>query len=79
MPINMEITGLAYIIGDYYDIGKRYDLYSLKADITCKAKIKGSKTVLNDVEIQINWVAELDDKFFEYDSFARNINSNMET
>ena len=78
-PNGNKITSLEYVVGDFYDIGKKYNLNSLKADIACKAKIKGIKNILIDIEIQINWLSELDNKFFEYGSVLRNADSNAET
>ncbi len=79
VPNDLYIADLTYIMGDLYDIGKRYDLNSLKADIICKAKIKDIENILVEVEIQIFWVAELDYKCFENRSHLRNININVET
>lgn len=72
-PNGNKITNLEYIIGDHYDIGKRYNFDNLKADIACKAKIKGFNKVLIDIEIQLNFLAELEDTFFEYDTGIRNV------
>ena len=77
-PNGNKITSLEYVVGDFYDIGKKYNLNSLKADIVCKAKIKGIKNILIDIEIQINWLSELDNKFFEYSSVLRNADINAE-
>ena len=76
---DMKIIELDYMIGEFYDIGKRFNIDSLKSDIACKAKIKGSKKILINIEIQINWLSNLDDRLFEYGACIRNANSNVET
>lgn len=78
-PNDMEILELDYMVGEYYDIGKRYNLDTLKSDIACKAKIMGGKNILINIEIQINWLSNLDDRLFEYGACVRNANSNEET
>jgi hypothetical protein len=35
------------MIGEFYDIGKRFNIDSLKSDIACKAKIIGRKKNFN--------------------------------
>ena len=76
---NMKIIELNYMVGEFYDIGKRYNLDTLKSDIACKAKIIGEKNILINIEIQINWLSNLDDRLFEYGTCIRNANSNVET
>ena len=76
---DMKIIELDYMIGEFYDIGKRFNIDSLKSDIACKAKIIGSKKILINIEIQINWLSNLDDRLFEYGACIRNANSNVET
>ena len=76
---NMKIIELNYMVGEFYDIGKRYNLDTLKSDIACKAKIIGEKNILINIEIQINWLSNLDDRLFEYGACIRNANSNVET
>ena len=71
-PLDMEISNLEYIIGERDDIGKRYNLNSLKADIACKAEILGKNNVILDIEIQINWLEEVDFKFLSYGAFLKN-------
>ena len=66
------------MVGDFYDIGKRFNIDSLKSDIACKAKIKGSKKILINIEIQINWLSNLDDRLLEYGVCLRNADSNIE-
>ena len=77
-PNGNKITNLEYIIGDHYDIGRRYNLDNLEADIACKAKIKGFNKVLIDIEIQLNFLAELEDTFFKYDTGLGNANCKFE-
>ena len=78
-PNNMEIIELEYMIGEISEIGKRYNLGALKPDIACKVKIRSNKVILIDIEIQINWLSNLDDRLFEYGACIRNANSNVET
>lgn len=78
-PNNMEIIELEYMIGEIHEIGKRFNLGALKPDIACKVKIRSNKVILIDIEIQINWLSNLDDRLFEYGSCLRNANSSIET
>ena len=53
----------------------------MHADIACKGTLKqknkkNTKETLLDVEIQINWLEDMDDKLFEYGSLLRNDYSN---
>ncbi len=75
---DMTIIELDYMIGEFYDIGKRFNIDSLKSDIACKAKIIGSKKILINIEIQINWLSNLDDRLLEYGVCLRNAHSNIE-
>lgn len=47
----------------------------MQRDIKTKNK-KNTKETLLDVEIQINWLEDMDDKLFEYGSLLRNDYSN---
>ena len=78
IPNEMEINQLDFISSDYYEIGKKFNLNSLKPDIVCKGILKNGITILIDIEIQINWNLTLDDKFIEYGTCLRNADSNYE-
>ena len=83
LPRNKEISELEFLVGDYHVIGDKYDLNRLSADIACKGKIKeinndnnnnkiiNVKETLLDVEIQINWIEDIDNILFEYGSVLR--------
>ena len=69
---NKEISDLNYLEGDFRLIGDIYHLNNLKADIACKGKIKdliknkekiNTKDTLLDIEIQINWIENVDNYF----------------
>ena len=77
----MEISDIEYLVGDFNAIGEKYGLNCLHADIACKGTLKqknkkNTKETLLDVEIQINWLEDMDDKLFEYGSLLRNDYSN---
>ena len=76
----MKISELVFINNEYNAIGQAYNLNTLRSDIACKGKITindgEQKELLLDVEIQINWIEELDDKLFEYGTLLRNNYSN---
>lgn len=83
LPRNKEISELEFLVGDYHVIGDKYDLNRLSADIACKGKIKeinndnnnnkiiNVKETLLDVEVQINWIEDIDNILFEYGSVLR--------
>ena len=83
LPRNKEISELEFIVGDFQVIGDKYDLNRLSADIACKGKIKeinndnnnnkiiNVKETLLDVEVQINWIEDIDNILFEYGSVLR--------
>ena len=79
-PNDMKISELVFINNEYNAIGQAYNLNTLRSDIACKGKITindgEQKELLLDVEIQINWIEELDDKLFEYGTLLRNNYSN---
>ena len=79
-PNDMKISELLFINNEYNAIGQAYNLNTLRSDIACKGKITindgEQKELLLDVEIQINWIEELDDKLFEYGTLLRNNYSN---
>ena len=80
-PNGMEISNLLFLDGDFNIIGNMYNFNSLRADMACKGLIKIKnlnhlKETLLDVEIQINWLPNLDDRLFEYGSLLRNSYSN---
>ena len=78
-PKNMEISNISYLVGEFNEIGKLFNINCLRADIACKGNVKikdTKKELLLDIEIQINWIEELDDKLFEYGSLLRNGYSN---
>ena len=81
-PKNMEISNLVFLFGDFNVIGQKYNINCLNADLACKGNIEiktqdGSeeKEKLFDIEIQINWIENLDD--IEYASLLRNSYSNQ--
>lgn len=81
-PNGMEISHIEFLIGDFNTIGYIYNLNTLRADIVCKGIIKirdenYRKETLLDVEIQINWIPNLDDHLFEYGSLLRNTYSDQ--
>jgi len=83
-PKNMEVSNLVFLVGDFNTIGQKYNINCLRADIACKGKIKiktqdgkEEKETLLDIEIQINWIENLDDRLFEYASLLRNSYSNQ--
>ena len=81
IPKDMEISDIEYLVGDFNAIGEKYGLNCLHADIACKGTLKqknkkNTKETLLDVEIQINWLEDMDDKLFEYGSLLRNDYSN---
>ncbi len=78
IPNEMEINKIDFISSDYYEIGKRFNLNSLKPDIVCKGILKNGITILIDIEIQINWKIFLDDKYIEYGSILRISDTNHE-
>ena len=67
---NMEIKQLQFLTGDFNEIGKAYNMNSLRADIVCKGKVhylnnlQKNNDTLFDIEIQINWLENLDDLLF---------------
>ena len=83
LPRNKEISELEFLVGDFHVIGDKYDLNRLSADIACKGKIKeinndnnnnkiiNVKETLLDVEVQINWIEDIDNILFEYGSVLR--------
>jgi hypothetical protein len=83
LPRNKEISELEFLVGDFHVIGDKYDLNHLSADIACKGKIKeinndnnnnkiiNVKEKLLDVEVQINWIEDIDNILFEYGSVLR--------
>ena len=83
LPRNKEISELEFLVGDFHVIGDKYDLNLLSADIACKGKIKeinndnnnnkiiNVKETLLDVEVQINWIEDIDNILFEYGSVLR--------
>ena len=75
---NKKLEDLQYLFGDYYELGKKYDLNSLKSDIACKGKLKNEKEILIDIEIQIGWFSDLDDRLFDYGFSLRQSNTNFE-
>ena len=65
---SMEVSNLVFLVGDFNTIGQKYNINCLRADIACKGKIKiktqdekEEKETLLDIEIQINWIENLDD------------------
>ena len=78
---NKEISELEFLVGDFHVIGDKYNLNRLNADIACKGKIKeinnntnqiiDVKETLLDVEVQINWIEDIDNIIFEYGSVIR--------
>jgi len=40
---NMELEKIYYLSNEYYDIGNKYNLNSLKSDIVCKGLLKNRK------------------------------------
>jgi len=78
LPRNEKLEDLQYLVGDYYELGKKYDLNSLKSDIACKGKLKNEKEILIDIEIQIGWFSDLDDRLFDYGFSLRQANTNFE-
>ena len=80
----MEISNLVFLVGDFNIIGQKYNINCLCADIACKGNLKiksnnkkEEKDTLLDIEIQINWIENLDDRFFEYGSLLRKSYSNQ--
>ena len=82
LPRNKEISELEFLVGNFHVIGDKYDLIRLSADIACKGKIKeinndnnnkiiNVKETLLDVEVQINWIEDIDNILFEYGSVLR--------
>ena len=84
LPRNKEISELEFLVGDFHVIGDKYDLNRLSADIACKGKIKeinndnnnnnkiiNVKETLLDVEVQMNWIEDIDNILFEYGSVLR--------
>ena len=83
LPRNKEISELEFLVGDFHVIGDKYNLNRLSADIACKGKIKeinndnnnnkiiNVKETLLDVEVQINWIEDIDNILFEYGSVLR--------
>ena len=83
LPRNKEISELEFLVGDFHVIGDKYDLNRLSADIACKGKSKeinndnnnnkiiNVKETLLDVEVQINWIEDIDNILFEYGSVLR--------
>ena len=78
LPRNEKLEDLQYLVGDYYELGKKYDLNSLKSDIACKGKLKNEKEILIDIEMQIGWFSDLDDRLFDYGFSLRQANTNLE-
>ena len=72
---NMKLTNLEYLVGDYNEIGATYNLNNLRSDIACKAKVNMEKDLLLDVEIQINWIDNLENRLFEYGTLLRNMDT----
>jgi hypothetical protein len=72
---NMKLTNLEYLVGEYNEIGAAYNLNNLRSDITCKAKVNMEKDLLIDIEIQINWIYNLENRLFEYGSLLRNMDT----
>ena len=69
---------LQYLFGDYYELGKKYDLNSLKSDIACKGKLKDENEILIDIEMQIGWFSDMDNRLFDYGFSLRQANTNFE-
>lgn len=73
---NKEISELEFLVGDFHVIGDKFNLNRLSADIACKGKIKelskNDQTIVKDtfldIEVQINWIEDLDNILFEYGS-----------
>ena len=78
IPNGKKLVSIEFIVGEHYDIGKKYNLNSPKPDIACLGKIENGDNILIDVEIQIRCNKDLDDRFFEYGSLLRIDNTNME-
>ena len=78
LPRNEKLEDLQYLVGDYYELGKKYDLNSLKSDIACKGKLRDKNEILIDIEIQIGWFSDLDDRLFDYGFSLRQANTNFE-
>ena len=74
---NMKLTNLEYLVGDYNEIGVAYNLNNLRSDITCKAKVNMDKDLLIDIEIQINWLDNLENNLFEYGTLLRNMDTKI--
>lgn len=72
---NMKLTNLEYLVGEYNEIGAAYNLNNLRSDIACKAKANMDKDILIDIEIQINWIDNLENRLFEYGSLLRNMDT----
>ena len=68
----MKIKNLDYCVGEYNVIGKMFNSGSLRSDITCKGSIDDKKQILINIEIQIKWLSNLDDRLFEYGTLLRN-------
>ena len=68
----MELTNLEYFVGEYNEIGSTYNSNNLKSDITCKLKAIMDNDILIDIEIQINWLYNLENRLFKYDTTTEN-------
>ena len=77
LPRKEKLEDLQYLFGDYYELGKKYDLNSLKSDIACKGKLKDENEIFIDIEIQIGWFSDMDDRLFDYGFSLRQANTNF--
>ena len=78
---NIEIKDLNFLVGEFNEIGNAYNMNSLRADITCKGIVQNLNNLNNNVtlinvEVQLNWIENLDDRLFEYGSLLRNSYTN---
>ena len=48
----------------------------MKAGFACKGIINSEKKFLIDIEIQLNWLEDLEDRLFEYGTLLRNLKTN---
>ena len=84
-PHSLQIFNIEYLKGEFYKIGHSFNINTLRADIACKGKVcainnnneNETKETLLDIEIQINWIEDLDDRLFEYGSLLRNHYTNQ--
>ena len=78
LPQNKKIQGLHYLVGDYYELGNKYDLNSQKSDIACKGILQDENEILLDIEMQLGWFSDLDDRLINYAASLRRADSNSE-